>query len=87
MKNSKWVRLLAYVTGSVNQELLLQHSPGPNWKEWHTQMRIDGCCFNRNVSAALRRARPSPKVSFAVSQKSGSGKLTVKYPYRKACQS
>lgn len=25
MKNSKWVRLLAYVTGSVNQELLLQN--------------------------------------------------------------
>ena len=25
MKNSKWVRLLAYVTGSVNEELLLQN--------------------------------------------------------------
>jgi|SRR5580692_6304355 hypothetical protein len=25
MKNNKWVRLLAYVTGSVNQELLLQN--------------------------------------------------------------
>ena len=25
MRNSKWVRLLAYVTGSVNQELLLQN--------------------------------------------------------------
>src|SRR5580704_338172 len=25
MKNKKWVRLLAYVTGSVNQELLLQN--------------------------------------------------------------
>ena len=25
MRNNKWVRLLAYVTGSVNQELLLQH--------------------------------------------------------------
>ena len=25
MTNSKWVRLLAYVTGSVNQELLLQN--------------------------------------------------------------
>jgi len=24
MRNSKWIRLLAYVTGSVNQELLLQ---------------------------------------------------------------
>jgi hypothetical protein len=24
MRNSKWVRLLAYVTGSVNQELLEQ---------------------------------------------------------------
>jgi len=27
MKNNKWVRLLAYVTGSVNQELLLQNEP------------------------------------------------------------
>jgi hypothetical protein len=25
MKNNKWVRLLAYVTGGVNQELLLQN--------------------------------------------------------------
>src|SRR6202162_4315522 len=25
MRNKKWVRLLAYVTGSVNQELLLQN--------------------------------------------------------------
>ena len=25
MRHSKWVRLLAYVTGSVNQELLLQN--------------------------------------------------------------
>src|SRR6202166_4004785 len=25
MRNSKWVRLLAYVTGSVNQELLLRN--------------------------------------------------------------
>ena len=25
MRDSKWVRLLAYVTGSVNQELLLQN--------------------------------------------------------------
>src|SRR5882672_575834 len=25
MRNSRWVRLLAYVTGSVNQELLLQN--------------------------------------------------------------
>ena len=25
MRNGKWVRLLAYVTGSVNQELLLQN--------------------------------------------------------------
>src|SRR6202050_4129821 len=25
MRNNKWVRLLAYVTGSVNQELLLQN--------------------------------------------------------------
>ena len=25
MRNSKWLRLLAYVTGSVNQELLLQN--------------------------------------------------------------
>ena len=25
MRNRKWVRLLAYVTGSVNQELLLQN--------------------------------------------------------------
>src|ERR1700729_1079806 len=25
MKNKKWVRLLAYVTGGVNQELLLQN--------------------------------------------------------------
>jgi len=25
MRNSKWVRLLAYVTGSVNHELLLQN--------------------------------------------------------------
>ena len=25
MRNQKWVRLLAYVTGSVNQELLLQN--------------------------------------------------------------
>jgi hypothetical protein len=25
MKNNKWVRLLAYVTGSVNQELLLRN--------------------------------------------------------------
>ena len=25
MRNSKWVQLLAYVTGSVNQELLLQN--------------------------------------------------------------
>ena len=25
MRNKKWVRLLAYVTGSVNQELLLKN--------------------------------------------------------------
>jgi hypothetical protein len=25
MRNNKWVRLLAYVTGSVNQELLIQN--------------------------------------------------------------
>src|SRR5215471_3768978 len=25
MRNSKWIRLLAYVTGSVNQELLLRN--------------------------------------------------------------
>jgi putative transposase len=25
MRNKKWLRLLAYVTGSVNQELLLQN--------------------------------------------------------------
>jgi putative transposase len=25
MRNSRWVRLLAYVTGSVNQELLLRN--------------------------------------------------------------
>jgi hypothetical protein len=25
MRNKKWVRLLAYVTGSVNRELLLQN--------------------------------------------------------------
>ena len=25
MRNSRWVRLLVYVTGSVNQELLLQN--------------------------------------------------------------
>ena len=25
MRNSKWLRLLGYVTGSVNQELLLQN--------------------------------------------------------------
>ena len=25
MRNKKWVRLLAYVTGSVNQELLLRN--------------------------------------------------------------
>jgi len=25
MKNSRWVRLLAYVTGSVNQELFLRN--------------------------------------------------------------
>jgi len=25
MRNKKWVQLLAYVTGSVNQELLLQN--------------------------------------------------------------
>ena len=25
MRDGKWVRLLAYVTGSVNQELLLQN--------------------------------------------------------------
>jgi len=25
MRNTKWVRLLAYVTGSVNQELLLRN--------------------------------------------------------------
>jgi hypothetical protein len=25
MKNTKWARLLAYVTGSVNQELFLQN--------------------------------------------------------------
>jgi hypothetical protein len=25
MRNNKWVRLLEYVTGSVNQELLLQN--------------------------------------------------------------
>ncbi len=25
MRNKKWVRLLAYVTGSVSQELLLQN--------------------------------------------------------------
>src|SRR5712691_7403770 len=25
MRNRKWVRLLAYITGSVNQELLLQN--------------------------------------------------------------
>lgn len=25
MKDKKWARLLAYVTGSVNQELLLQN--------------------------------------------------------------
>ena len=25
MRNGKWVRLLAYVTGSVNQELLVQN--------------------------------------------------------------
>src|ERR1700677_2432153 len=25
MRNSKWLRLVAYVTGSVNQELLLQN--------------------------------------------------------------
>jgi len=25
MRNKKWVRLLAYVTGTVNQELLLQN--------------------------------------------------------------
>jgi hypothetical protein len=26
MRNQKWVRLLAYVTGTVNQELLLQNA-------------------------------------------------------------
>jgi len=25
MKENKWARLLAYITGLVNQELLLQH--------------------------------------------------------------
>ena len=25
MRNNKWARLLAYVTGSVNQELLIQN--------------------------------------------------------------
>jgi putative transposase len=25
MRNKKWVRLVAYLTGSVNQELLLQN--------------------------------------------------------------
>src|SRR5665213_2146262 len=31
MRNSRWVRLLAYVTGSVNQELLLRNEPQLSW--------------------------------------------------------
>ena len=33
MRNKKWVRLLAYVTGSVNQELLLRRTlANSNWR-------------------------------------------------------
>ncbi|HEV2202404.1 MAG TPA: hypothetical protein VGR73_21510, partial [Bryobacteraceae bacterium] len=34
MRNSRWVRLLAYVTGSVNQELLLRN------EYWAAENRI-----------------------------------------------
>src|SRR5229473_2998143 len=48
MRNKKWVRLLAYVTGSVNQELLLQNE----------YLATENCILRAQLPSRLRLSDP-----------------------------
>jgi hypothetical protein len=44
----EWVRLLAYITGTVEQELLLRHEyPAAENRILRAQIKGDSCCRNR----------------------------------------
>ncbi len=65
MKNKKWLRLLAYVTGSVNQELLLQNE--------HALARIDegtyGTCESCGEAIGKARLQAFPRATLCVTCK------------------
>src|SRR5262245_47221268 len=48
MKNTQWARLLAYVTGLVNQQLLLQNE----------YLAAENCILRAHLSARLRLSDP-----------------------------
>jgi hypothetical protein len=48
MRNSRWVRLLAYVTGSINQELLL----------WNEYLAAENRILRTKLPARLRLSDP-----------------------------
>src|SRR6266404_6682166 len=48
MKNKRWVRLLAYVTGSVNQELLLRNE----------YLAAENCILRAKLPSRLRLSNP-----------------------------
>ena len=65
MKENKWIRLLAYVTGLVNQELLLQNEylAAEKARSWiiftakeTTKGKVTSCCSPRKRLAELARA-------------------------------